>query len=124
MEKHKDKIAGGLFVVFAMIAMIKTDSVLLSMLFGGVCTVSVAAIAYLFLMAKNLNGKENRRSKIKLIAAATAILLCATVIFIFLISSFSPKSRDMCINCGKNPMYTETGFCYDCYKSVKDSYSE
>ena len=94
------------------------------MLIGGGATAAGAAFVYLLSMAKNINGKENRGYKIKLIATAIAILLVVMALFIYFISSVSPKSRDMCINCGKNPVFNQYGYCYECEKSLKEFYSE
>lgn len=104
-----------LFVLLSAIAFFITEkliaSVIISAVFtGGLCVCFNGII-------KSKNSANKKEFYIKVVVWSIVLFILWSIFNAFITNNEPSK----CINCGKNAMYTKSGWCYSCYKDAENA---
>lgn len=123
-EKSSDKSAN-FFTVIAVASMVIgyfiTERLLVSLFLSLLLALVSTLLVFSFKsIIGDIKSTEKRKSGIKKLVLGVGALAIVIVIFANFLADGSPYPK--CVNCGKNAIWSETGYCRSCYKKVESLY--
>lgn len=120
-EKGKGNAIIIIFMVLAGVAYLITERMIVSFLLAAVLTGVIAGLYYTVRSAINNKSSENKKGNFKKVVIWMIVLLSVVAVFVSFIITGANNKSPKCVNCGRNAIYSESGWCYSCYKEAENA---